>query len=215
MPTATSFAADREAPWRQAANPFATRFIRPGALTFQFFGDTETMVTDLAQRFIDHPDGALAITGPHGSGKSTLLCSLQQQWLGCQFNQVRKITLHQGESAPPILRWANRLPHHSLLIVDGFEQLNPWTGCALIAVCRWRHQRLLVTTHQPRWPLTTLHETTPSIDTAKRLTRQLLAQHPQLHQPASDWIDRHWHRFDANLRELWFAMYDWYHDLPA
>ncbi|MFO0921929.1 MAG: hypothetical protein U0905_05500 [Pirellulales bacterium] len=55
-------------------NPFASRFIRPGALDYHFSaGQT---AAKLAEQFTGRLQRRAAIVGPHGSGKSTLLHTL-------------------------------------------------------------------------------------------------------------------------------------------
>ncbi len=56
-----------------AENPFSTRHVRPGALSFLFArGDSTAALVEQLQR-----NGWRGqITGPHGAGKSTLLATL-------------------------------------------------------------------------------------------------------------------------------------------
>ena len=79
------------------SNPFATRFVRPGAMRYHFaLGESETeahrryreLVRDLVAK------GAGLIVGPHGSGKSTLLRSLDSA-LAAQFDDRSQIDVAQ------------------------------------------------------------------------------------------------------------------------
>ncbi len=55
-------------------NPFASRFIRPGAIEYLF--DQGQSVEGLMDQFCNSLGRRAAIVGPHGSGKSTLLHTL-------------------------------------------------------------------------------------------------------------------------------------------
>ena len=56
-----------------ASNPFSTRYIRPGAIVYQFAeGDSAAAMIDR----LTACGGRAQIIGPHGSGKSTLVATL-------------------------------------------------------------------------------------------------------------------------------------------
>ena len=99
------------------SNPFSTRFIRPGAIPFQFVADglpggeieggselsndngpkdgldpTFAGMVDRLQRA-----GSGVIVGPHGTGKSTLLSSLQPL-LSVRYPRTVTVQLHAPES---------------------------------------------------------------------------------------------------------------------
>jgi hypothetical protein len=128
------------------SNPFATRFVRPGAIPFLFPPaiDAERLVARLAEL-----NWRGAIVGPHGSGKSTLLESLRPE-LSRAGRRVVHFALHDGErSLPPTPRESRSWNKNTVVIVDGYEQLSVWN--------RWRLERrqrrigcgLLVTSHGP------------------------------------------------------------------
>jgi DNA replication protein DnaC len=127
---------------RRVSNPFATRWVKPGAVRYCFPADvnTQTLIEKLKDR---HWRGA--IVGPHGSGKSTLLCELISaiEQLGID---IRRISLCDGQRklSPGFLQQVRRdmatgsasdadvdcLPK-SLLVIDGYEQLGWWARTPL------------------------------------------------------------------------------------
>ncbi len=93
------------AEWR-VSNPFATRWVKPGAVRYCFPADvnTQTLIEKLKDR---HWRGA--IVGPHGSGKSTLLCELISAIEQQEIN-VQRISLCDGQRKLPVgflrqVRW--------------------------------------------------------------------------------------------------------------
>jgi hypothetical protein len=102
-------------------NPFCSRRIRPGAVSFLFppHQNAETLV-ELLKR--NHWRGE--IIGPHGSGKSSLLASLIPV-IERAGQPVVLVELHDGQRQLPIRLDADaRLQSHAVLIVDGYEQLS-------------------------------------------------------------------------------------------
>ncbi|MBL8827336.1 MAG: hypothetical protein JNM18_10140, partial [Planctomycetaceae bacterium] len=105
-----------------ATNPFATRWVRPGAIAFQFpSGDSPEQ---LLARLAEHR-GWGEIRGPHGSGKSTLLATLVPI-LEQAGRVVIALELHDGQRRLP--RPLGELPidARTTVIVDGYEQLSWW-----------------------------------------------------------------------------------------
>ncbi|MEX2175493.1 MAG: hypothetical protein WD872_14110 [Pirellulaceae bacterium] len=201
------------------SNPFATRFIRPGAI--------EYLAAD--GRSLDEILDALRqsewwgeIIGPHGSGKSTLLASLVSV---CQRAGKRIVwrTIRGPGSGPPgpqaeqreevaatfaaATQGAEQWNGDTLLVLDGYEQLGWWTRRRLQSLCRKRGAGLLVTAHRPLG-LPTIVWLEPTEELAQRVVSKLL--------PAGDeTIDRDdvLRAFAAsgrNLRETLFALYDVY-----
>lgn len=208
----SSFVDAPPAPLRQS-NPFATRYVRPGAIDYWFPPDVsaEALVARLK-----HAQWCGAIRGPHGTGKSTLLASLLP-WLKAAGRDVQMLSLHDGQrSLPaawlPTLRAArgdNGLAN-VLLVVDGYEQLGRFARWRLQ---RWRERHgagLLVTTHGPaRLPV--LWETSGDPKTLTKIVERLLAQDsseapPFAVRPAElrAVLDSH----QGNMRESLFALYD-------
>ncbi len=189
---------------KESTNPFATRFVRPGALEYLFPpGVSAASVVD-----------ALAanawrgqIVGPHGSGKSTLLHALTEE-LTARGRHIASFAQHDGArrldtSAHEVAAWNGT----TQVIIDGYEQLG-WSSRWWIArTCRAQRAGLLVTTHADVG-LPLLYETRPSEELAEELAAQLLAGEAPLIDAAD--VSRCYHEHAGNLRETLFALYDLY-----
>jgi DNA replication protein DnaC len=186
-----------------ASNPFATRFVRPGAATYLFpDGQSgEQLVQKLAEC-----DWVGQIVGPHGSGKSTLLFTLMPL-LAAHGRRPTLVTLHDGQRRlPEDAEAVIDLGPPALLVVDGYEQLSRWRRRVLERRRRRAGTGLLVTAHEPVG-LPNLLSMTPSLDAAKRIVRRLLTgQTDRL--IADDDIARSYEQCAGNLREMLFALYD-------
>jgi hypothetical protein len=182
-------------------NPFATRFIKPGALPFLFTpGESpETLVTRLKA---NHWQGE--IVAPHGSGKSTLLAALVPQ-LESEGRTLVRCTLRNGEShLPPELQPWRAWSPNALLIVDGYEQLAWWSRWVLAYRCRRTGAGCLVTSHRSAgFPLLT--QLQPSVATAEQVVRQLGVPEDRV---ASKRISEVYHACQGNIREMLFQLYD-------
>jgi len=198
-----------------ATNPFASRFIRPGAVPFFFpaAGDAEEVIGRLRRH-----RWRGQIVGPHGSGKSTLLATLQPllEQAGCS---VHRATLHQGQRRlprgfpRPIWRAGDSTP---LLVVDGCEQLSRWRWWQLRWWVRRYRAGLLITTHRPLG-LPSIWETRVDEDLARRVVTYLLdrADRDPSTQPTpvhltSEEIGAALLQAGGDLREALFRLYDVY-----
>lgn len=184
------------------SNPFATCWIRPGALA---------LVTDDGVS----PEGVIAhlrrrqwrgqIVGPHGAGKSTLLSAIEP--LAGRAGRIwHRVNLRDGQTAAAraALHRVEFTPQ-TLLVIDGYEQLGPLQR----ATIRWRCWRsgagLLVTTHT--WlGLPTLARIQPSVRVALAVFRALTAGQPTPVTEA-DCINA-FNACNANIREMLFHLYD-------
>jgi hypothetical protein len=211
-----------------ASNPFATRFIRPGALPFLFPPDLPA--PDRLARGIDAgpadqplPDAGAGrledllvrwrsagrvgqIVGPHGSGKSTLLAALTQALVRAGL-RVESHTLRPGEPGwPRLRRAARRWDRQTAVAVDGLEQLSWHRRWHLRQVCRRRGCGLLATTHRPLgWPL--LWETRVTPELARAIVARLA---PGYALPDGDRLEQLLADQAGNMRETLFALYDLY-----
>lgn len=208
MPTATPSPHDRQARWRQPTNPFATRNVRPAVISYRF-DRSDIDLERLALKFLSESAAASLIIGPHGTGKSTLLQLLIQR-LASEFPAIESTVLRNDQPPRGCTRWALRQPVGTLLIVDGMEQLSPLRRLIFRLACRLRKQRCLATAHAALPGFRELYRTAATIELAKRLASELLVAEPTRIAPANDFIDQIWDDLDGNLRDLWFAMYDWY-----
>ena len=214
-----------------ASNPFATRFVRPGSLPYRFDAaiteaESDANFREIVRRLDRHQTGL--IVGPHGSGKTTLLHALAP-WLSHRYPQIANVRLtasawcgaasslrcrvdkirHRRRLARLVESQQSRLGGGGLLILDGAEQLSPvdWTRL------RWRvgrrGQKMLATSHAPRWGVPILWETAVNGVLVESLTQSLLAAaSPEVVKIvrrellAQDWSTL------TNVRDLWFDMYD-------
>ncbi len=151
-------------------NPFATRFVRPGAQTF-LFPDGET-VDGVVDRLREH-DWWGEIVGPHGVGKSTLLSTLIPH-LRDAGRHLILVTLRDGQRrlpSQPIAEIAQQ--PDTLLVVDGYEQLGAIRRWRLTRRCRRLGCGLLVTAHGPVG-LPPLYQVTPSLDVVQRVVQRII-----------------------------------------
>ncbi len=185
------------------SNPFATRYIRPGALAYHF------PPGESAQRFVERlaEHGWLGqIVGPHGSGKSTLLAALRPA-LTAAGRQTVGITLRQGDRRLPGIESLDELGGKGQLVIDGYEQLSPVARWRLHRRCRRQGCGLLVTSHRDMG-LPTIARLEPSLEIMRHVVEQLL---PNGDQTVSEGdISAAWRGCDGNLREALFGLYDLY-----
>lgn len=188
-------------------NPFATRYIRPGAVAWQPVPDAP----DLLLERLDRLGGGAAICGPHGSGKSTLLRALlaaaAEHGRQTRFVAVRS-PADLGRAVAAIVFSAGR---GRLLGIDSWEKLGP-AGRPLAWLARWRGGRVVVTTHRPtgHWPV--LVNLQPNQATFRRLVAYLLGQADHCVNRAAAFappqLDAVFQRHGGNLREAFFELYD-------
>ncbi len=150
-------------------NPFATRYVRPGAQAFLFSG------ADSLERLVSHLRKNQwwgEIVGPHGVGKSTLLASLIPA-LREAGRYVIHVTLRDSQRHLPreVLDELRHYPN-ALLIVDGYEQVSRLSRWLLRRRCRRGHVGLLVTAHQSVG-LPDLYHVVPSLETVQRLVARI------------------------------------------
>lgn len=204
------------------SNPFSTRWVRPGAIEYRFDFDSRNAnrsVESILQRLAIGGRGL--IVGPHGSGKSSLLQTLLPH-LRRSYAQVCLLQTHaKTESnwfARLSHRWrtgrlawqqTDRLPPHSLLIVDGIEQLAALDRLLLIAQLRPRRLNLLATSHRRLPFLATLYQTQVTPDLIMALVQSRLAggESKLRGQIAAELAQRDLTKLE-NIRELWFDLYD-------
>jgi len=184
------------------SNPFSTRFIRPGAISFVF--PEGQSATALVQRLGDQQWWG-QIIGDHGSGKSTLLATLIPA-LETAGRNVLNVTLHQGEHRlPPFDQGA--VTASAQLVIDGYEQLSWWSRRRLKSLCGRRGAGLLVTAHTDVG-MQTLYCTEPSEELAQAVVTRLLPQ--QDADITHDDVSSAYAVAGGNLRETLFKLYDVY-----
>ncbi len=145
------------------------------------------------------------ITGGHGTGKSALLAALLPA-LQCAGHKPLVIELHDGQRALRRDAWMTlRQTNHSLVVVDGYEQLSRWSRFRLKRLCRSRGFGLLVTAHGAVG-LPPIYHTALTATAAEQIVQQFLAGGPALFTSAEFLAS--FERHGGNLRETLFDLYD-------
>ena len=192
----------------EVGNPFSTRHTRPGALPFQFApGPKEKQ---LIERLWDTNLWG-QIVGPHGSGKSTLLHLLSRRAARVGLCWVQ-LDLHNAQRRMPHgwrqkVWYAFERGRNTMVVVDGYEQLTPYSRWRLKRTCRNHRWGLLVTAHQDVG-LPHLYRTLTHIDLAHALVEMLLPDGDS--RISSQTIARIFRRHEGNLREVFIDLYDHY-----
>ncbi len=183
-------------------NPFSTRFIQPGAISFVF--PEGTTAQSLVERL--RVSGWWGqIVGAHGSGKSTLLATLDPLLREAGRTPL-VIALHDGQRRLPIsLARRPDLDATTLVVIDGYEQLSRTSRWFLKRRCRRQQWGLVVTAHQSVG-LPELFETQTNLPLAREIVERLLAN--QQTGMRGDDITRAFEKHDGNLRDTLFDLYD-------
>ncbi|MFP6692944.1 MAG: ATP-binding protein [Pirellulales bacterium] len=188
-------------------NPFATRYVRPGALDFVFSSGPST--AELVQRLAE-AGGWGQIIGPHGSGKSTLLAAVVEELRRACFSPVL-FSLRDSQRRMPA-GWVKQVRQEpisvqpTIVIVDGYEQLNWLATRRLRRKCLRLRWGLLVSAHHDIG-LPTMHRTASTLDLAVSLVGQLTGERPPIDR---DVIRRAFVNHNGNLRDVFFELYDHY-----
>lgn len=192
------------------ANPFATRFVRPGSLEFLFPQGLD------AQRLVERLRDTRwwgQIIGVHGAGKTTLLHTLVPR-LQQADRRVVWFTFSAGQRRLPadLLGQWNDWDSRSQVIIDGYEQLGRMARWRLRRQCRRRGCGLLVTSHRGiGFP--TLLEVHSSLHLVQQLVEQLVRTSPMADDLVTlnhEDVSRQYAVWGENVRELLFGLYDLY-----
>ena len=192
------------APNLTSSNPFATRWVRPGAIAYRFAESEDANV--LVDRL-----RALAwrgqIIGPHGVGKSTLLASLIEP-LKAKGRQPVLVALRDGQRTLGV-DLSRRAEAQSAVVViaDGYEQLGWWSRFRLRRLCGRRNWGLLVTAHTDVG-LPTICEVRGDLAAVQSLVRDLLPAGDRTIGDAD--VAAEFDRQGGNVRETLFGLYDVY-----
>ncbi|HEY2148692.1 MAG TPA: hypothetical protein VGH32_12190 [Pirellulales bacterium] len=187
---------------RPPQNPFATRFIRPGAIRFQFPRSID--VARLVARFADFRWRG-AIVGPHGSGKSTLLAELRPELTRAN-RRIIQVSLHDRDRRlPAAIDDSERSSTETLIIVDGYEQLSGSSRRALDRRCRRTGSGLLVTSHGATH-LPELYQTAIDLELLERIVERLTGGDRRFVSAAD--VEQAFSRHGQNAREALFSLYD-------
>jgi hypothetical protein len=220
-----------------ATNPFSTRYIAPGQLSW--IGQNGVSSIDLVKQF-DKLGRKAEIVGPHGSGKSTLLHDLIPH-LGVvveycdQANRNSSQARGQGwdvrpgraESSDSEIFWfqlrrgssvmayfwhrVTQVPKGALLVLDGLEQMGWSERMRLRWLAGRRHLDLLVTAHRGMG-LARLVCTEGTAVTLSLLVKQLICQLDDgdfiLDRLSSIDLAAMVQRHQGNIRECMMELYD-------
>jgi len=185
-------------------NPFSTRCVRPGAIEFRFEAGVEAR--QLVERLAAQQWRG-QIIGPHGTGKSTLLRTLVP-WLEQAGRQLVLVSLSPGQRWwRPTATQARSWNEQTLIVIDGYEQLNAWSRWRWRNWCRRRRVGLLVTAHQDVG-LPTLFQSGVALEVAQAIVRDLQRGAVVLVGP--DDVATAVEARQGNLREALFDLYDLY-----
>lgn len=189
---------------QEITNPFATRFTRPGAISYRFPpGATAASLVDklAAARWRGQ------ILGPHGSGKTTLLSTLADE-LTARGRCIVSFVQHDGARRLDVSATeANCWNSQTQVIIDGYEQLGWSARWWIERTCQKQQAGLLITTHTDVG-LPLLCETSTSEALATELVSHLLAEQAAIISPED--VSRCYRQHAGNLRETLFALYDLY-----
>jgi hypothetical protein len=203
----------------RVSNPFATRWVRPGALPYSFSSGTD--VAQLVRQMREsHWRGA--IVGPHGSGKSTLLAALIPA-IEAVGIPVLLIKLADGAKRLPEeprlqiqqlirARALEKNERHDfpkcILVVDGYEQLGRISRWRVSRMCRRHSCGLLITAHDDRrvGGMPIIFRTQSDLATVQFLVDRLLPAHGGAIQP--DDVAAAFAQHNGNVRETFFELYE-------
>jgi hypothetical protein len=184
------------------SNPFATRFVRPGALAYRL--PPGLSLEELVARLRDHAWQG-QIVGPHGSGKSSLVTALEPA-LTAAGRELVRVRLRDGQRRWPAEIDPRRWHGATLVIVDGYEQLDRWARWRLARRRRRAGGGLLVTAHASVG-LPTIWETRPTAELLAALVADLLRK-PELTEAERALVDAAFERRSGDLREALFDLFD-------
>lgn len=183
------------------ANPFSTRFLRPGVVTPLDADGRPLPLAPLLARLLD--GGCLAIEGHHGRGKTNLVRALLAMATArgseTSFVQVRS----PRDAWTAITAVATARPD-SIVAVDGWERI-PWPlGWLLPLLARGRRVAVVTTCHRP-CGLPVLARCESSVAQLAAVVRQLPDHGGLL---TDDDIAAAFRHHQGNIREALGELYD-------
>lgn len=205
------------------SNPFASRYVRPGALAFRFASGSPKAAAATPQSIISRLREVRcgAIVGDHGTGKSTLLRELagqlEQEMPGGQWVQLTQEPgsgiAHQIASTRVVLRLQKQVERDGVLVIDGGEQLPALARWWIVARAQRRGHFCLLTSHRELPGFVTLYRTSLTPALIADLLDELLppSEDPQRSRLRAE-LQRHAAAIDLgtinNLRDLWDDLYE-------
>jgi hypothetical protein len=203
-----------------SSNPFATRYIRPGAQDYIFPPGSSAgqLVETLRQN-----NWCGQIIGPHGSGKSTLIAAIipalesaGRKVIHCRMSNVEGRTSDIA-SDPPTFDFRPRafdptaiqLDATTQLVIDGYEQLSWLQRRSLVQRCNQLHSGLLVTAHRDM-NLPMLIQIEPSLELTRAVVARLLLN--ERNSITAEDIASAYQAASGNIRETLFRLFDVYQE---
>ncbi len=211
------------------SNPFASRYVRPGALAFQpvssVLGQTAILdvhqQSDFAGNFITRLREVRcgAIVGDHGTGKSTLLRELAAHldnempggaWV--QLTQSERVS-ERLDNLRTIARVQRTVAPGGVLVIDGAEQVPVLFRRWIARKCRGSRQFALVTSHHEIAGFETLYRTELSPALIGGLLNELLSpENGEVPLGLRSHLQHHLRSVNLddvrNLRDLWSELYE-------
>ena len=206
----------------RVSNPFATRWVRPGAVPFSFSPGSNA--AQLVQQ-LRSSNWRGAIVGPHGTGKSTLLATMIPV-IEAEGTSVLLVKLADGVrnlpndsrrqiqemiETPAPEKSANK--NHSdlpkcILVIDGYEQLGRISRWRVSSLCRRHGWGLLITAHDDRrvGSIPIIFRTQSDLATVQFLVDRVLPAHGGVIQP--DDVAAAFTQHGGNVRETFFELYE-------
>lgn len=184
-------------------NPFATRFIRPGALDFIL--PENTSVNRLLVQFHDHQCLG-QIMGDHGTGKSTLLAKLVERLIDrgstvCRIHDPERARMHLLKQ---LVLYRGR---RGVVVIDGFERLSRLARFFFVRLARGMRTGLLVTCHRD-CGLPTIWRTQMDLSLAEQIVARLIRDGSERRCLARYDLAARLAAHQGNLREVLFDLYD-------
>ena len=212
------------------SNPFASRYVRPGAITFRASSATSPPIDNIFNRLREVRCGV--IVGNHGTGKSTLLQELAAT-LSCKMPGVQWVQLTQG-ALPPLAGWfpryrnriretistictvlrvQHRVAPGGVFVIDGAEQLPAVIRWLIAGRSRRASHFCLLTSHHDITGFETLYRTALTTELIEQLLNDLLtsgldASHSALHVHLKEHIATMDLASVTKLRDLWDELYE-------
>jgi len=196
-------------PTLTADNPFATRYVRPGALEYRFPGD-ESAASLIARLRDTGWHGQ--IIGPHGSGKTALLLALLPLLNEAGRNLVHLALRNRQRRLPRDFFRTTIWRPATLLVVDGYEQLGRVARWRLRLRCRRSGCGLLVTSHRDAG-LPTLFSPAPTLADVESIVRRLTENsdnHAESTRITDSDVQRSFTAHRENVRQALLDLYNLY-----
>ena len=191
---------------RHFANPFSTRFTRPGKIEPRDCSGQPLAILQLLKQLHDC-GGTAAIQGPHGSGKTTLLVHIAGE-LQQRGGLAASLRLRSWRDAPAVFFAIARSRPGSTVCLDSWEKIGCIAGWLVRMAARIFQCGLLVTSHR-RTGLPVLVESA----TTRELLASIVCQLPDHSRWSSSLIkesdiEEAFSKCGGNVRESLYELYD-------